>query len=61
MYETVLYHADVSQASDFSDVSLANTNALPADKIAVQKTLWLDILAELRNKVSIGTCSSYDM
>lgn len=42
-----VYMIDLAGATDVSDISLHNTNALPGGVIPVSKSLWLDIQAEL--------------
>jgi hypothetical protein len=44
-----VYKIDLTEATDVSDVSLANTNTLPSGVTAVSKSLFLDIAATLQD------------
>ncbi len=46
-----IYLIDITNATDVSSLSLANTSALPAGVQPVTKTLFVDMLAELQAKV----------
>jgi hypothetical protein len=43
-----IYRIDIAGATDVSGISLAGTNTLPARVLPVTKTLFIDVLAELR-------------
>jgi hypothetical protein len=48
-----IYRIDISHATDVSRISLAETNTLPAGVIPVAKTIFLDLLAELKQAGSV--------
>jgi hypothetical protein len=43
-----IYRIDIAGASDVKNVSLAGTNSLPAGIVPVRKTLFLDLVTELK-------------
>jgi len=43
-----IYRIDIAHATDVSRISLAETNELPRGVVPVEKTLFLDVLAELQ-------------
>jgi hypothetical protein len=50
-----IFKINVTEATNVSAISLKGTNDLPADVVPVQKTLWLDLQAELiKAKLPIG-------
>jgi len=48
-----IYRIDIAGATDVRRISLAGTNALPAGVRPVVKTLFIDVLAELRAAGSV--------
>jgi len=48
-----IYRIDIARATNVTSISLAETNTLPNDVVPVAKTLFLDVLEELRRAGSV--------